>query len=100
MIGSDASPSLGKSPQDTGMIKRVSLNTVWLNAARLGRQILQLVLSALFVGLLLLFSPLLPEQGPQFAAAVKLFSLALFPLAIYTISSAILRGMEFMQPYM
>lgn len=143
------------------MIKRVSLNSVWLTAARLGSQvllllftilvarrmgesslggfaymaavifignvfstfgtdmllmreiaahrdfsllvpstILQLVLSALFIGLVLLFFPLLPEQGPQFAAAVRLYSLALFPLAIYTISSAVLRGMEYMQPYM
>jgi O-antigen/teichoic acid export membrane protein len=59
-----------------------------------------LALSAFFVGLVFLFFPLLPEQGPQFTAAVKLYSLALFPLAIYTICSAVLRGMEFMQPYM
>ncbi len=161
MIGPDTSPSLGKSPQGWGVLKRVSLNTFWLTAARLGSQvllllftvlvarrmgetglggyaymtavifignvfstfgtdmllmreiaahkdfsllvpsaILQLVLSVLFVGLVLLFFPLLPEQGPQIASAVKLYSLALFPLAIYTICSAVLRGMEFMQPYM
>ena len=161
MIGPEASQSLGKSPQDWGVIKRVSLNTAWLTAARLGSQfllllftilvarrmgetglggyaymgavifignvfstfgtdmllmrevaarrdfsllspaaILQLALSAFFVGLVLFFFPLLPGQGPQFIAAVKLYSLALFPLAIYTICSAVLRGMEFMQPYM
>ncbi len=47
MIGPDASPSLGKSPQDWGVIKRVSLNTFWLTAARLGSQVLLMLFTVL-----------------------------------------------------
>lgn len=62
--------------------------------------VLQLILSGLCVGSIFLFSLPVAGNDPQLAAALRLYSLALLPLAIFTVCSAVLRGLELMRPYM
>jgi O-antigen/teichoic acid export membrane protein len=62
--------------------------------------LVQLFLSALFVGLVFVGAPALPNLSRQTAEALRLYSLALFPMAFYTVFSAILRGYERMAAFM
>jgi O-antigen/teichoic acid export membrane protein len=59
----------------------------------------QLALSALFVVLTFVSAPSLPGQSPDAVLALQLYSLALFPLAFYTVFTAVLRGQERMEWY-
>jgi PST family polysaccharide transporter len=61
--------------------------------------LLQLMLSSLFVALVWLVVPLLPNQSPAAVLALRVYSLALFPLAFFTIFTAALRGRERMVAY-
>jgi O-antigen/teichoic acid export membrane protein len=60
---------------------------------------IQLVLSALCVALIAPAASLLPNLGPSTLSAVRIYSLALFPLAFYTVFSTALRGKERMDAY-
>jgi O-antigen/teichoic acid export membrane protein len=56
--------------------------------------IVQLVLSIIFIGATFSLAPRLPNQDPQTVLALEIFSLALIPMAFYTIFSAVMRGYE------
>lgn len=60
---------------------------------------LQLVLSSLFIGAVFLFASSLPNQTPDGILALKVYSLALFPLAFFTVFTSILRGTQRMTAY-
>lgn len=55
---------------------------------------LQLFLSALFIGLVFLGAPALPNQSREAVQGLQLYSLALLPMSFYTVFSAALRGYE------
>lgn len=59
----------------------------------------QLTLAALFVVLVFLGAPALSNQTPEAVRALQLYSLALFPLAFYTVFSAALRGYQHMEAF-
>ncbi len=61
--------------------------------------LIQLGLSTLFVGLTFFGAPLLPGQSHEVVLALQIYSLALFPLAFFTIFTAALRGKEQMGGY-
>jgi PST family polysaccharide transporter len=61
---------------------------------------LQLALSAASVAFFFVFAPGLPNPGGETQPALQIYSLALFPLAIYTVTSAALRGYAQMERYM
>ena len=61
--------------------------------------IVQLALSFLFIGLIFLVAPYLPHQTPTSALALKIYSLALIPLAFFTVFTSALRGAEEMTAY-
>lgn len=61
--------------------------------------LIQLILSALFVALAFVGAPLLPGQSQDAVLAVQIYSLALFPLAFFTVFTAVLRGKERMDLY-
>jgi len=60
---------------------------------------LQLGLSVLFVVLVAFGAPFFPNQNPSPILALRIYSLALFPLAFYTVFTSALRGMELMNSY-
>lgn len=60
---------------------------------------LQLLLSCLFIGLVFLFAGFLPNQTAESVSALKVYSLALIPLAFFTVFTSILRGAEKMTAY-
>lgn len=60
---------------------------------------LQLILSILFIGFVYSFSPFLPSQTPEGISALRIYSLALIPLAFFTIFTSILRGKQKMGLY-
>lgn len=62
--------------------------------------LIQLGLSALFVAGVWVLAGLLPNQTPETAAALRLASLSLIPLAFSTIYSAVLRAYERMDLYL
>lgn len=62
--------------------------------------LLQLSLAAAFIALVYLGAPVLPRQSPQAVLALKVYSLALVPMAFYTVFSAALRGAERMAAFM
>jgi O-antigen/teichoic acid export membrane protein len=62
--------------------------------------ILQLALSTLFVLLVYLVTPALSFQDWEAIRALRVYSLALFPMAFYTVFSAALRGVERMDAFM
>ncbi len=62
--------------------------------------ILQLVLSALFMGFVFLAGPLFPNQSPEAVAGLQLYSLSLFPLAFFSVFTTALRGAQKMAAYM
>jgi O-antigen/teichoic acid export membrane protein len=61
--------------------------------------ILQLGLSVPFIILVFLVAPLLPNQTGEAILALQLYSLALLPLAFYSVFSSALRGMERMDSF-
>ena len=62
--------------------------------------LLQLILAAAFIALVYLTAPALPGQSPEAVRALQVYSLALVPMAFYTVFSAALRGAERMAAYM
>lgn len=62
--------------------------------------LLQLLLAAVFIALVYLGAPALPLQSPQVVLGLKVYSLALVPMAFYTVFSAALRGAERMAAFM
>lgn len=61
--------------------------------------VLQLSWSFLFIGAVFLFSPSLPNQTPESILALKIYSLALIPLAFFTVFTSILRGTQRITSY-
>ncbi len=61
--------------------------------------LLQGALSALLIAAIFLLPPQLPHQRSEAALALRTYSLALFPLAFFTVFSAALRGLERMGTY-
>lgn len=61
--------------------------------------IVQLTLSFLFIGLIFLVAPYLPHQMPASVLALKIYSLALIPLAFFTVFTSALRGAQKMTTY-
>jgi O-antigen/teichoic acid export membrane protein len=61
--------------------------------------LLQLGLSALFVTFIQVGAPFFPNQSPSAVLALRIYSLALFPLAFYTVFTSALRGLERMNSY-
>ena len=62
--------------------------------------LIQLALSAIFVAGLWLLAPRLPNQTPETLPALRVASLALFPLAFSTVDSALLRAHERMAHFL
>jgi len=60
---------------------------------------LQLVLSILFIVCVFLLDPHLPNQRPESMLALKVYSLALIPLAFFTVFTSMLRGAQRMTSY-
>ena len=61
--------------------------------------LVQLLLSVVLVVLTVLGAPTLPSQSSDAILALQIYSLALFPLAFYTVFTAALRGKERMDWY-
>ena len=61
--------------------------------------IVQLALALPFILLVFLLAPLIPNQTPDVIRALYLYSLALLPLAAYSVFSAALRGLERMAAF-
>lgn len=62
--------------------------------------LLQLILSVVFIALVFAVGPALPNQGHDAVLGLQVFSLALIPMAFYTVISAALRGNERMDSYL
>lgn len=60
---------------------------------------LQLVLSILFISVLWMSGAWVPNQGAETLAALKIYSLALVPLAFFTVFTTALRGVQRMEMY-
>lgn len=61
--------------------------------------IVQLGLSIPFIFLVFIFAPSIPNQAPEAILALQLYSLALIPLAFYSVFSSALRGVERMDSF-
>ncbi len=61
--------------------------------------VIQLVLSAIFITFVLMSSAWLPSQDPAAAAALRIYSLSMAPLAFYTVFTTALRGRQRMLSY-
>ena len=61
--------------------------------------VLQLGLSALFIILLWLFGARIPNQSMETITALRIYSLALIPLAFFTVFTTALRGVQRMDMY-
>src|SRR3989304_6166517 len=61
--------------------------------------LVQLGLSLPFILLVFLVAPFIPNQSPDIIRALLLYSLALLPLAVYSVFSAALRGLERMAAF-
>ncbi len=60
---------------------------------------LQLLLSGLFIAAVVLGAPMLPKQSPDSVTALQIYSLALIPLAFYTVFTTALRSKQRMDLY-
>jgi O-antigen/teichoic acid export membrane protein len=60
---------------------------------------LQLALSVLFIVFVFILSPLLPNQTSESLSALRIYSLALIPLAFFTVFTSALRGGKKMELY-
>jgi len=61
--------------------------------------VVQLGLSGLFIAALWAFSAWIPNQSPETITALKIYSLALIPLALFTVFTTALRGVQRMDVY-
>lgn len=61
--------------------------------------VLQLVLSSLFIAVVWMFSAWIPNQSIESITALKIYSLALIPLAFFTMFTSALRGVQRMDVY-
>ena len=61
--------------------------------------ILQLLLSSVFIGFIFAFSSYLPNRTAESILALKIYSLALLPLAFFTVFTSMLRGKQKMDAY-
>ena len=61
--------------------------------------VVQLALSGLFIAVVWTFSAWIPNQSPETITALKIYSLALIPLAFYTVFTTTLRGLQRMDVY-
>lgn len=61
---------------------------------------LQLGFSLACVTIIIIAAPTIPRQSPETVRALQIYSIALIPLAFYTVFSAALRGFEYMHLYM
>jgi len=61
--------------------------------------IVQLVLSILFIAVAWTFGKWIPNQSPGTITALKIYSLALIPLAFFTVFTTALRGVQRMDTY-
>lgn len=61
--------------------------------------LIQLLLSGLFILGIAWSAPLLPNQSPASVLALQIYSLALIPLAFYTVFTTALRGYQRMDAY-
>ncbi|MEX1248377.1 MAG: oligosaccharide flippase family protein [Anaerolineales bacterium] len=59
----------------------------------------QLMLSVPFILVVFFGAPLLPNQTSDAVQALRIYSLALIPMAVYSVSSALLRGLERMSAF-
>lgn len=62
--------------------------------------LMQLILAALFTFSILLIAPRIPNQSHEVVQALKIYSLALFPMAFYTVFSSVLRGYQRMNAFL
>lgn len=62
--------------------------------------LVQLVLSVVFIAAVWIFGSWIPNQGRETIMALKLYSLALIPMAFLTIFTTALRGIQRMDAYM
>jgi O-antigen/teichoic acid export membrane protein len=60
---------------------------------------IQLLLSCVFIGLIYMFSAYLPHQTSETVLALRIYSLALIPLAFFTVFTSVLRGKQRMGAY-
>ena len=61
--------------------------------------VVQLVLSVLLIAVAWTFGRWIPNQGPETVIALKIYSLALIPLAFFTVFTTALRGVQRMDTY-
>jgi len=61
--------------------------------------LLQLVLSSLFIVLIFMVSPYLPNQTPASRLALRIYGFVLIPLAFFTVFTSALRGWQKMDSY-
>jgi O-antigen/teichoic acid export membrane protein len=61
--------------------------------------IVQLVLSVLFIAAVWMFGTWIPNQSPETITALNIYSLALIPLAFFTVFTTALRGVQRMDTY-
>jgi O-antigen/teichoic acid export membrane protein len=61
--------------------------------------VLQLILSCLFIASIFLLTPYLPNQTVDSVLALKVYSIALIPLAFFTVFTSVLRGTQRMRAY-
>jgi O-antigen/teichoic acid export membrane protein len=61
--------------------------------------IVQLVLSVLFIAAVWMFGRWIPHQSPETITALNIYSLALIPLAFFTVFTTALRGLQRMDTY-
>ncbi len=61
--------------------------------------VLQLAFSVLFIIVVFIASLSLPNQSPEAASALRIYSLSLLPLAFFTVFTTALRGKQHMGPY-
>jgi O-antigen/teichoic acid export membrane protein len=59
----------------------------------------QLALSALAIVLISALAPVIPGQSGDVVAALRIYSLSLLPAAVYSVSTAVLRGVGMMGAY-
>jgi O-antigen/teichoic acid export membrane protein len=62
--------------------------------------LIQLVLSALFIGFVILAAPLFPNQTQEAVLGLQVYSLSLIPLAFFSVFTIALRGAQRMSAYM
>jgi O-antigen/teichoic acid export membrane protein len=61
--------------------------------------VIQLALSGIFIGAVMLFAPILPNQSPAVVAGLEIYSFALLPLAFFSVFTTALRGKQRMDAY-